>query len=34
MAEPFYPNMVGAWTPNGVNDPNDPDYKDTLWDLR
>jgi prepilin-type N-terminal cleavage/methylation domain-containing protein/prepilin-type processing-associated H-X9-DG protein len=32
--EPFYPDIVGKWVPNGVTDPNNPDYKDTLWDLK
>jgi prepilin-type N-terminal cleavage/methylation domain-containing protein len=34
MKAPFYPDVVGTWSGNGVTDPNDPDYKDTLWDLR
>ena len=33
MAEPFYPGPIGEWTPNGVIDFNDPNYKDQLWDL-
>ena len=34
MRDPFYPDVVGKWSGNGVTDPNAPDYKDTLWDLR
>jgi prepilin-type N-terminal cleavage/methylation domain-containing protein len=34
VAEPFYPNIVGVWVPNGITDANDPNYKDTLWDLK
>ena len=33
MADPFYPGPIGSWTPNGVVDINDPNYKDQLWDL-
>jgi prepilin-type N-terminal cleavage/methylation domain-containing protein len=33
MAEPFYPGAIGAWTPNGITDVTDPNYKDQLWDL-
>lgn len=33
MAEPFYPGPVDQWPGNDVTDPNDPDYKDQLWDL-
>jgi prepilin-type N-terminal cleavage/methylation domain-containing protein/prepilin-type processing-associated H-X9-DG protein len=33
MTPPFYPGVVGAWAPNGVTDPTNPDYKDQLWDL-
>jgi len=34
MREPFYPDIVGKWTGNEVKDPDDPNYKDTLWDLK
>ena len=34
MKPPFYSGIVGAWAGNGVADPNDPNYKDDLWDLR
>lgn len=33
MTEPFYPNVAGLWTGNGITDPDDPQYKDELWDL-
>ena len=33
MREPFYPGPIGSWTPNGIDDPYHPDYKDQLWDL-
>jgi prepilin-type N-terminal cleavage/methylation domain-containing protein/prepilin-type processing-associated H-X9-DG protein len=33
MAPPFYPGLVGTYTPNGITDPNHPEYKDQLWDL-
>ena len=33
MTEPFYPGPIGSWTPNGVADVTDPNYKDHLWDL-
>jgi prepilin-type N-terminal cleavage/methylation domain-containing protein len=32
VAEPFYPGVPGEWTGNGITDPNNPDYKDQLWD--
>ena len=34
MKPPFYPDIVGRWSGNGITDANDPDYKDTLWDLQ
>jgi len=33
MKPPFYPGTVHTWVPNGVTDPNDPEFKDQLWDL-
>jgi prepilin-type processing-associated H-X9-DG protein/prepilin-type N-terminal cleavage/methylation domain-containing protein len=30
---PFYPDEPGVWLGNNVTDPNNPNYKDTLWDL-
>jgi hypothetical protein len=33
MKPPFYPGTVHTWVPNGVTDPNHPDFKDHLWDL-
>ena len=33
MAPPFYPAPVGVHVPNGVTDPQSPDYQDGLWDL-
>ncbi len=33
MREPFYPGEPGHWFGNGVTDPEDPAYKDDLWDL-
>ncbi len=33
MAMPFYPGPPGATRPNGVTDPGDPQYQDSLWDL-
>jgi prepilin-type N-terminal cleavage/methylation domain-containing protein len=30
----FYPAPVGAWIPNNITDPKDPNYKATLWDLQ
>lgn len=33
MAMPFYPGPPGAYAPNGVTDPGDPQYQDSLWDL-
>jgi prepilin-type N-terminal cleavage/methylation domain-containing protein len=34
MKPPFYPGIVGVWSGNGITDPNDPNYKDQLWDLK
>ncbi|MBA4150329.1 MAG: type II secretion system protein [Verrucomicrobia bacterium] len=34
MTAPFYPDVPGKWLGNGIVDPNSPDYKDELWDLR
>jgi prepilin-type N-terminal cleavage/methylation domain-containing protein/prepilin-type processing-associated H-X9-DG protein len=34
MSPPFYPGSIGAYTPNGIADPNDPNYSDVLWDLQ
>jgi prepilin-type N-terminal cleavage/methylation domain-containing protein len=34
MKPPFYPDIVGKWSGNGITDPNDPNYKDTMWDLK
>ncbi|MEX0887685.1 MAG: prepilin-type N-terminal cleavage/methylation domain-containing protein [Phycisphaeraceae bacterium] len=33
MAPPFYPGLPGDWLGNGVMDPDDPRYKDPMWDL-
>ena len=33
MTPPFYPDVAGKWTGNGVTDPNNPQYKNQLWDL-
>jgi len=30
---PFYPDLPGKWFGNGVTDPEDPEYKDEMWDL-
>jgi prepilin-type N-terminal cleavage/methylation domain-containing protein/prepilin-type processing-associated H-X9-DG protein len=34
MHPPFYPGPVGTYTPNGLTNPLDPNYMDTLWDLK
>ena len=34
LREPFYPGGTGDWPGNGVTDPDDPQFKDTLWDLQ
>lgn len=34
MTAPFYPGPIGSWTPNGVPNPSDPNFKDQLWDLQ
>ena len=33
MIDPFYPDLPGQWTVNGITDINDPNYKDEIWDL-
>lgn len=33
MEPPFYPDVPGEWFGNGVTDPDDPAYKDQMWDL-
>jgi prepilin-type N-terminal cleavage/methylation domain-containing protein/prepilin-type processing-associated H-X9-DG protein len=33
VVSPFYPGEPGVWLGNNVNDPNQPNYKDTVWDL-
>jgi hypothetical protein len=33
MKPPFYPDIIGKWSGNGVTDPKDANYKDLLWDL-
>jgi prepilin-type N-terminal cleavage/methylation domain-containing protein/prepilin-type processing-associated H-X9-DG protein len=33
MTPPFYPDVPGKWLGNRVTDPNDPEYRDELWDL-
>ena len=34
LAEPFYPGPAGKWTGNDITNPDDPQYKDQLWDLK
>lgn len=34
MQAPFYPGPAGTWLGNNVTDPNSPNYKDQLWDLK
>jgi hypothetical protein len=34
LAEPFYPGPAGKWAGNAITDPDDPQYKDQLWDLK
>jgi len=34
MRPPFYPAIIGAYTPNSLTNPLDPNYMDTLWDLK
>lgn len=34
MTAPFYPDVPGKWFGNGIVDPDNPQYKDELWDLR
>jgi prepilin-type processing-associated H-X9-DG protein len=33
VGPPLYPDIPGKWTGNGITDPNNPQYKDQLWDL-
>jgi prepilin-type N-terminal cleavage/methylation domain-containing protein/prepilin-type processing-associated H-X9-DG protein len=33
IAPPFYPDVPGSWFGNGVTDPENPAYKDEVWDL-
>jgi prepilin-type N-terminal cleavage/methylation domain-containing protein/prepilin-type processing-associated H-X9-DG protein len=33
MGPPFYPDVPTRWHGNGITDPNNPQYKDQLWDL-
>lgn len=33
MEPPFYPDIPGKWTGNGVTNRHDPAYQDHLWDL-
>ena len=32
MTPPFYPGLPGVWMGNGVTLPDDPNYKDQMWD--
>ena len=34
MEAPFYPGPQGTYVPNGLKDPQDSNYQDTLWDLQ
>jgi prepilin-type processing-associated H-X9-DG protein len=34
MRPPFYPAIIGAYTPNGLTNHLDTNYMDTLWDLK
>lgn len=34
MRPPFYPGIVGGYTPNGITDPSNVNYTDQLWDLK
>ena len=34
LEAPFYPGPIGSYVPNGIIDPQNPNYLDTLWDLR
>jgi len=34
MTRPFYPGTQGTYVPLALTDPQDPNYQDTLWDLR
>lgn len=34
MEPPFYPGPIGTYVPNGLTDPQHPNYQDALWDLR
>jgi prepilin-type N-terminal cleavage/methylation domain-containing protein/prepilin-type processing-associated H-X9-DG protein len=33
MEAPFYPDGPGKWFGNAVTDPQNPSYKDEIWDL-
>ena len=34
LEPPFYPGPIGTYVPLNLTDPQDPNYQDTLWDLR
>lgn len=34
LTDPLYPGDLNTWTGNGIVDPNHPQYKDRLWDLK
>ncbi|MFA6546596.1 MAG: type II secretion system protein [Limisphaerales bacterium] len=29
---PFYPGLAGVWLGNGITNPDNPSYKDQMWD--